>query len=262
MPLICLAEEEKEKDNISEDSAISILNNFRSRGQFLFLNTVVEKPTASINHQGLAVSIWNNTDTRSYLAIAFGNSSYTENNLALSYSRKIGILQIAGGYIYSALIPTYSEGPNPLNFRELFFMLGLNTILSPTLMIYKDIDRYQWSASLNITHKIEFNQDIHLISSASASYSRSDYSSITSTYDNNTLSTSDRYNNSRSGVVSVSLPISVTKALTISPTVSYVFSFSDDAKRELKGRSLSGIVNPLDRDGVFVYYGITLGFAY
>jgi hypothetical protein len=140
--------------------------------------------------------------------------------------------------------------------------LGINTIFSPTLIISRDIDRYQWTASLNLTHKIEFNQDIQLIYSAYARYSRNDNSSIPFNYDNDTLFPSERYNNSHSGVASLSLPISVTKTLIVAPTVVYAFSFSDDAKRELKGHSLAGIVNPLDRDGVFAYCGISIGFSF
>jgi hypothetical protein len=262
MPLICLAEEEKEKDTTSLESSVSILDTLESCGQLFFCNTAVEKPTTSINHRGFTAGIWNNTNTTSYSLLAFGSASYTENNLALSYSRNLGILHIAGGYVSSTLIPSYSGGPNPLNFHELFFKLGINAIFSPTLIISRDIDRYQWTASLNLTHKIEFNQDIQLIYSAYARYSRSDNSSIPFNYDNDTLFPSERYNNSHSGVASLSLPISVTKTLIVAPTVVYAFSFSDDAKRELKGHSLAGIVNPLDRDGVFAYCGISIGLSF
>jgi hypothetical protein len=262
MPLICFAEEEKDKDNISVESAVSTLNTLKSYDQFFFRSTAAEKPTAFISYQGFAATIWNNIDTISYPTLLAGSFNYMKNNLALAYYRQVGILQLAGGYVYSALISAYSGWSNQFNFHELFFKLGLNTIFLPTLIISKDIDRYQWSASLNLTHKIEFNQDIHLISTASASYSQSDNSATPFNYDNNTLSIFDRSNNSQSGLVSVSLPISVTKILTIAPTISYAFSFSDDAKGRLKGSSLGGIVNPLDRDGVFAYCGIIIRIAF
>jgi hypothetical protein len=261
-PLISLAEEEKEKDNVSEESIISILSPSPSRSQFFFQHSATEKPLTLISYQGFAATIGNNTDTMSYPALMVGSSNYTENNLALSYSRQVGFLQVSGGYVYSALVSAYSVGSNQLNFREIFFKLGIDTIFSPTVIISKDIDRYQWSASVNLTHKIDFNEDVHLISKASASYSQNDNATAPFNFDNNSVSILDRYDNSHSGVVSLSLPISITKTLTIAPTISYAFSFSDDAKRELKGRSLGGVVNPLDREGVFAYCGVIIGIAF
>ncbi|MEN6358804.1 MAG: hypothetical protein ABFD59_01895, partial [Smithella sp.] len=69
-------------------------------------------------------------------------------------------------------------------------------------------------------------------------------------------------NNFHDGVVSLSLPVAVTGNLTITPTVSYVFPLSDDAKYEMRARGLQGAANPPDRDSYYVYGGVTLSLTF
>ena len=101
------------------------------------------------------------------------------------------------------------------------------------MTVYKEIDHYrQWYFLLGVSHTIEFNKIISLKLAASASYLFSTDETTYAKYDSNSLPTTDKYNNFHDGTVSVSLPIAVYKTLSVTPTVSYVFSLCDDARYE------------------------------
>jgi hypothetical protein len=141
--------------------------------------------------------------------------------------------------------------------------LGLDTILSPTLTAYKEIDHYhQWYFLLGVSHNIEFNKIISLKLSASASYLLSTDANTYAKYNSNALPTTDKYNNFHDGTVSASLPIAVYKTLSVAPTISYVFPLCDDAKYEMQGRGLQGVANPSDRNSSYLYGGVTFSFTF
>jgi len=63
-------------------------------------------------------------------------------------------------------------------------------------------------------------------------------------------------------VISISLPVNVISSLTVTPTVSYVFPLSDDAKYEMKARGLQGAAVPSDKDSSYLYGGVALSFTF
>jgi len=75
-------------------------------------------------------------------------------------------------------------------------------------------------------------------------------------------SNSDKYNNFHDGVVTLSLPITPVKYITITPLLTYVFPLCDDAKNEMKGRGLQGTSTPAERDSSFLYSGVTFDLSY
>jgi len=56
--------------------------------------------------------------------------------------------------------------------------------------------------------------------------------------------------------------VALTKSLTVTPSVTYVFPLCDDAKYEMKGRGLQGADSAADRSSSFLYGGVTLSFAF
>jgi hypothetical protein len=254
----------QEEDKVTGELDLSVLSAYIWRGYEQTRNSIVVEPVVTASYKGFSVNVWGNLDTKPYSAT---NTNYaaksTETDYTISYSKKFGIVQVTPGYIYYALGAPYAGATAPLDSQEVFLTLGLDTLLSPTLTVYKEIDHYhQWYFLLGASHTIELNKMIGLKISASASYLLSTDGTTYAKYDSNALPTTDKYNNFHDGTVSVCLPITAYKTFVITPTVSYVFPLCDDARYEMKGRGLQGVINPSDRSSSYLYGGVTLSFTF
>jgi hypothetical protein len=252
------------EDKVTGEIDLSVLNAYIWRGYEQTRNSVVVQPSATVSYKGFSVNVWGNLDTKPYSAAnANYGAKYTETDYTVSYSKKFGILQVTPGYIYYALGAPYAGGSAPLDSQELFVTLGLDTILSPTLTVYKEIDHYhQWYFLLGASHTFELNKMISLKLAASASYLISTDETTYAKFDSNALPTTDKYSNFHDGTVSVSLPLAVYKTLSVTPTISYVFPLCNDARYEMQGRGLQGVTSPIDRSSSFLYGGVTLSFTF
>ena len=257
-------EQKQEEDKITGEVAASVLSAYIWRGQELSRHSAVIQPSITTSYKGFTANLWGNLDTKPYSSADVGYSSnYTETDITLSYAKKLGIVQLGGGYIYYALGAPYSGAADPLDSQELFLTVGLDTILSPTLTVYKEIDHYhQWYFLLGVSHTFALHEKVGLKLAATASYLLSTDETTYPKYDGDSVATTDKYNNFHDGTLSVSVPVAITKNLTITPTASYVFPLCSDAKYEMKGRGLQGVTSPSDRDSSFFYGGVTLSFAF
>jgi hypothetical protein len=262
----CFAQEAKQipDDKVTGEAAVGVLSAYIWRGQELTRHSVVVQPSATINYKGFSANIWGNLDTNPYSA---GNNEYssnfTETDITLSYTIALGKFRAGAGYIYYALAAPYAGGTDPLDSQEVFVTLSLDTILSPTLTIYKEVDHYhQWYATLGFSHVFQFTEMIGLKLAATASYLKSDEAATYPEFDSNALPTADKYNNFHDATVSVALPLTLTKNLTVTPIATYVFPLSDDAGYEMKGRGLQGTAFPADRKSSFLYGGVTASFTF
>jgi hypothetical protein len=264
LPVISGAEEVKQEEKPTGELAVSTLSGYIWRGQELTRSSVVVQPSATIAYKDFSFNVWGNLDTKPYSAVAADyGGKYTETDFTVSYTKKLGIFQVTPGYIYYALGAPYSGAVAPLDSQEVFVTVGLNTLLSPTLTAYKEIDHYhQWYFLLGVSHALELSKMVSLKLAATASYLKSEDEATYARYDSNSLATTDKYNNFHDGTISVSLPVALSKALTVTPTVSYVFPLCDDAKYEMKGRGLQGAVSPSDRNSSFFYGGVNLSFTF
>jgi hypothetical protein len=258
------AEQTPEEDKVTGEIDLSALSAYIWRGYEQTRNSVVIQPAVTASYKGFSLNVWGNFDTNPYSATdAKYPANYTETDYTISYSKKFGILQVTPGYIYYGLGAPYAGGTAPLDSQELFLTLGLDTILSPTLTVYKEIDHYrQWYFLLGASHTIEFNKVISLKLSASASYLLSTDETTYAKYDSNSLPTTDKYNNFHDGIVTICLPIAAYKTFVITPTVSYVFPLSNDARYEMRAYGKQGAANPSDRDSSYLYGGVTLSYTF
>ena len=182
--------------------------------------------------------------------------------MTLSYAKTIGLFNLGGGYIYYGLGALNPDAPKRLDSQEIFASVGLNTILSPTLTVYKEIDHYhQWYFLLGVSHAFEFNKMISLKLAATASYLLSTDETTYPKFDENAPATSEKFSNFHDGNLTVSLPIKATSYITLTPTISYVFPLTDDTKNEMKGFALSG-KTPADRDSSYIYGGLTMSLSF
>jgi len=270
LPMISRAEEESAADKVTGEVSASVLSAYIWRGQELTRHSVVIQPSVTAGYKGFTANVWGNIDTKPYSALDEDHSSnFTETDVTMSYSKKFGMLQAGIGYIYYGLAGAVQGGADLPDSQEVFATLGLDTILAPTLTVYKDIDYYkQWYITLGASHTFALHEKVGLKLAAQASYLKSEDETTYPEFkrelefDGDSLATDDQFNNFHDGVVSVSLPIAVTGHLTISPTLTYVFPLSNDAKHEMRARGLEGDSDPSDKRSSFLYGGIILSYIF
>jgi hypothetical protein len=259
------------------DITVTAMSQYFWRGYELSRNSVVIQPSMTVGYKGFSVNFWGNLDTKPYFA-GTGDTNYSntwnETDLTLSYTKTLGLFNVGGGYIYYALGSLNKDAPKRADSQELFATLSLNTLLSPTLTVYKEIDRYkQWYFLLGISHTFELNKVASLKLGASASYLLSTYADAAlfnagagyggyPKFDGNALATNDKFSNFHDGTITASLPIKASGNITLTPTVSYIFPLSGDAKDEMKGQGLKGSASPADRDSSFLCAGISASFSF
>jgi hypothetical protein len=258
-----LAEEEKP----TVDFSISPMTKYVWRGQELSKDSIVIQPSLTVGYKGFTANLWGNLDTKPYAPAGKSYAStWTETDLTFAYNKTFGPVTAGVGYIYYGLASANKDAPAPLNSQEVFATLTLNTLLSPTLTVYKEIDHYhQWYFLLGVSHAFEFNKTVSLKLAASASYLLSDDANTYAKYDTQALSTTNKFSNFHDGVITASLPIVAANHITITPTVSYVFPLCDDAKYEMQARSQKvslGGSTPSDGESSYLYGGLTLSLTF
>lgn len=254
------AEEEKP----TGDFTVSALSQDIWRGYELSRDSVVIQPSMTIGYKGFSANVWGNLDTSPYSpAGASYTGTWNETDLTLSYTKTLGLFNIGGGYIYYSLASLNKDAADRNDSQELFASVGLNTLLSPTLTVYKEIDHYRnWYFQLGISHVVELNKMISLKLAASAGYLLSTDADTYPKYDGNALPTTEKFSNFHDGSVSASLPVKVTDHITVTPTVSYIFPLTGEAKDEMKGLGLQGTASPAERKSSFWVGGVSVGFSF
>jgi len=257
------------------DFTIGAMSQYIWRGYEMSRNSVVVQPSMTIAYKGFSVNLWGNMDTQPYSSGTSGYSNtWNETDFTLSYTKTLGLFTVGGGYIYYALGSLNKDAPKRADSQEIFASVGLNTFLSPTFTVYKEIDRYkQWYFLLGVSHLIEFNPTVSLKLAATASYLLSTYADAAlfnagagyggyPKFDSNSAATNDKFSNFHDGTLSASLPIKVTGQITLTPTLSWIFPLTDDAKYEMKGQGLKGTASASDRDSSYVVGGLTASFSF
>lgn len=257
------AEQIPAEDKVTGEVAASVLSAYIWRGQELTRHSIVIQPSMTVGYKGFTANAWGNLDTNPYSA-ADGEyaSNFTETDVTLSYTRKFGIVSTGVGYIYYGLSAATPGGPDLTDSQEVFVTMGLDTILAPTLTVYKEIDHYhQWYATLGIAHTFALHERVGLKLAAQASYLKSEDETTYPEFDGDAQATDNKFSNFHDGMISISVPVAVTGHLTLTPTATCVFPLSGDAKDEIKGRGLQGTI-PSDRDDSYLYGGIVLSFTF
>ena len=256
------AEEEKP----TGDFTTAVLNKYVWRGYELSRNSVVVQPSMTIGYKGFSANFWGNLDTKAYDAT--GAQHYTgtgnETDLTLSYSKTVALFNVLGGYVYYSLAPLNKNAASRSDSQEVFATVSLNTLLSPSLTVYKEIDHYRsWYFLAAVSHAIEFNKVITLKLAASAAYLLSTDADPYPKYDSNALVTTDKFSNFHDGSVSANLPIKVSTYVTITPTASYIFPLGSDAKNEMKGTGFAGTkATAGERDSAYFVSGLLASFTF
>jgi len=253
-----------EEERPTGDLTVAALSQNIWRGYEMSRHSVVIQPSMTMGYKGFSVNLWGNLDTKPYSP---GNASYTgtwnETDLTLSYNKTLGLFNVGGGYIYYSLASLNKDAADRNDSQELFATVSLNTLLSPTLTVYKEIDHYRnWYFLLGISHLFELNKMVSLKLAATASYLLSTDAEPYPKCDGNALPTTDKFSNLHDGTVSASLPIKVSNHVTITPALSYIFPLTGDAKDEMRWFGLKGSATPAERDSSFLVGGVSIGFSF
>jgi hypothetical protein len=254
------AEEEKP----TGDFTVAVFGQYIWRGYELSRNSIVIQPSMTIGYKGLSACLWGNLDTKPYspVDIAYAGA-WNETDLTLSYTKTLGLFNVGGGYAYYSLASLNRDAPDRADSQELFATISLNTLLSPTLSVYKEIDHYRnWYFLLGVSHTMELNTMVSLKLAATAGYLLSTDADSYPKFDGSALPTADKFRNFHDGTLAVSLPIKPTNTVTITPTLSYIFPLSGDAKDEIKGYGLKGTATPAERDHSFFVGGVSVSLSF
>ncbi len=261
------------EDKPTFDFTTYALSKYVWRGYENTRGSIVIQPSMTLGYKGFSANLWGNLDTKPYSTSDISYSStWTETDLTLSYTKTFGIVNAGLGYIYYGLGASNPGGVKPPDSQEIFVTVGLNTLLNPTLTVYDEIDHYHnYYALLGISHTFELSKIISLKLGASASYLKSNYADAAlfnagggyggyPKFDDNGHATDDKFDGLHDGLVTASLPIAVTKYMTVTPIISYSFPLTSDAKNEIQGRGKKA--NPADNDSSFLYGGVGVTFAF
>lgn len=239
--------EEEEKPTAAADMAI--LSRYVWRGYALSDDSVVVQPSGTVGYKGFSFNLWANLDTDfdDGDPITGDKTEWTETDLTLSYEWSFGPVALGIGYIYYAL----DSGDDS---QEFYLSVGLETLLSPTLAIYREVAHFPgWYMSFAMSHSFELPKGMSLDLAGSAGYYSYNDDSFKEVND-----PMKNYRNLHDGLVSASLTIPLDKYITLTPMVAYSFPLSSEADDFIPTQSLSGVGNESD----FVFGGFTLSVSF
>ncbi|MEE8398688.1 MAG: hypothetical protein V3S89_06765 [Desulfobacterales bacterium] len=208
---------------------MSVLNKYIWRGFELSDDGIVIQPSVAVSYKGLSLNLWGNLDTNYYLN---DDAEFSETDMTLSYATGLGPVALDIGYIYYAL-----DGSDT---GEIYVSAGIDTLLSPSLSIYRDMDEFPgWYVNFGVSHSIDFGNGIALDLAASVGYMDADDTDYQEMHD---------------GFISVGLTIPVAKYVTLSPMIAYSFGLSSEADALFEAGPST--------ESSFLLGGITLSMAF
>ncbi|MCX5865558.1 MAG: hypothetical protein NTW42_10920 [Deltaproteobacteria bacterium] len=235
---------EAEEDKPTANLTVGAYSQYIWRGFELSKDSVVVQPSMTVGYKGFSANLWGNLDTNQYSTTADETNNWNETDMTLSYGWEMGPVAYSVGYIYYSLDSAHDS-------QEFFASAALNTILKPTLTVYRDTDFYPgWYTTLGISHSFPVKDEITLDLGAQVSYLKASESSPYKNVDGS------KYSNFHDGVLSVGLTVPVNKYITVAPKLSYTFALSNDAQDLMKASSKNG------NDDSFVYGGVSVSMAF
>lgn len=236
-----------EEETPTGDLSVAMYSKYVWRGYELSKDSIVIQPSLTAAYKGFGFNLWGNLDTDQDETI-FGvdGANWNETDMTLSYDNSAGMIAYSAGYIYYGL-----DGAD--DTQELYASVGLDTILAPTLTVYRDFDEFPgWYATLGVSHSFQITEAISLDLGGHVSYMVvDDADTMADPNDPNS-----EYSDFHDGQISVSASIPVTDYLTVSPELYYSFALGSDASDVIKAASADG------SDDNFIYGGITLSMAF
>ena len=216
------------------------------RGYELSKDSLVFFLDGAVSYKGFAAEVWTDFDTDYYPTKDMddkGNMELVETDLILSYSNSIDNFNYSFGWIYYDYY--YDElaiGEN----QELYGSLGIDTLLSPTLSVYQEIEIGQATyVSLDLSHSVELKDDLSLDGGVKFGYM----------YDEDG-DNGGSYSAMHDGLAWLGLSMPLDDYWTLSPTINYSLPLSDDAEDNIETASYNG------DDSMFFWGSLTLSTSF
>jgi hypothetical protein len=226
--LLCGALTWAEEETPNDGADVALLSQYVWRGYEMSDSSLVIQPSISAGYKGFGLSLWGNLDTDYYET---GEKDLNETDLILSYDKSFGMVGFGLGYIYYAFPAEDTQ--------ELFASVNLNTILAPTLTVYRDYDLFDsWYVLFGISHSFSLTEELTLDLGGSVSYYSYDDSDYSELHD---------------GLLSASITFPIGEYFSLTPSLTYTFPLSSKAEVEL-----------MDMDGDDSHFvgGITFSIAF
>lgn len=247
---VAMAEEEKP----TADLSVSALSKYVWRGFELSKDSIVLQPSMTVGYKGFSANLWGNVDTDYYFSPA--TNMWNETDVTLAYDWAMGPVGLTLGYIYYGL-----DGLD--DTQEVFGRATLDTMLSPTLSVYRDFDHLPgWYITLGVSHSVPLSEKIGLDLSAQVGYLDADDASSYSEFNGVGVASTNAYSGFHDGLLSASLAIPVTEYISITPVVSYSFPLSSDAGDLIESTSFKYIEGNASGDNDFIFGGVTVSMAF
>ncbi|MEE9911499.1 MAG: hypothetical protein K4571_07220 [Deltaproteobacteria bacterium] len=214
--------------------------------------TVMKSSAGSSGLKGFNVHIWNNNRS----------AGSTAGNSPASYSGKTRLLQRAAGFTHSIFsFHPLAAGDANAHLRDIFTFANLNTLLSFRSIALDDIrNGMQLSELLKVSHSFENSEYGGLTADLSARRNgNNEDKAVTATYDDATLK-SFIHNPFHDRALSIYLPISLSRSLTIVPAITYAYSTNNMNRQEFREKGL--VNNLIDKNSAIVYGGIHLRYLF
>lgn len=238
--------EEEEKPSASAN--IAVLSKYVWRGYEFSKDSAVIQPAATVSYNGVSFNLWGNLDTDVYQAA--NSESFNETDLTLSYDKSFGMVALGVGYIYYGL-------DGVIDSQEFYLSVGLDTLLSPSLKVYREIAHESaWYASFGISHSFELPKGISLDLAGSVGYYSYDDTDTYAEVDDNLNLTTNKYSSFHDGLISVGLTIPFGKYFKVVPMVAYSFPLTNDAKNLIR------YTNAYSDDSDYVFGGVTVSMSF
>jgi len=235
------------------DLSVSFLSAYIWRGQQLSKNSLVIQPSATFSYKGFSANIWANYDTDLHEELE-ELDNLNETDYTISYEHDFGMISASIGYIYYALNQAEDS-------QEFYFSATMNTILSPTLTVYREFAHYPSTyLTLDVSHSSDVGNgislDVALLASALFSNDKGAYPDPDDV--------NDEFSGLHHGEATISMTIpftsflqgSAAKYFSITPLVTWVFPLSGDGSKDMSNRAIDS------SDNNFIYGGATISFSF
>jgi hypothetical protein len=237
---------EEAKPSASAD--VGVLSQYIWRGYELSKDSIVVQPSITVGYKDVSFNLWGNLDT-DVKSDTRDEGQFNETDMTFSYDKSFGIVGLGVGYIYYAL-----DGID--DSQEIYLSVGLDTLLSPSLTVYREIAHAPaWYLSFGISHSFELPKEITLDLAGSVGYYASDDDDFVK-IDDNLNPTTDKYNAFHDGLISVGLTMPMGKYFSVVPMIAYSFPLSDDAKNLIR------YTNTFSNDSDYVFGGVTVNISF
>jgi hypothetical protein len=227
---------------------VAFMSQYIWRGYGLSKDSLVIQPSVTAGYKGFSLNLWGNLDTSYYAEPYKDDSKWNETDMTFSYAHSFGMVGLEAGFVYYALDALD-------DWKEFYLSMGLDTILAPTITVYREISKNQgWYINLGVSHSFELPREMTLDLGGYVSYWKSDNDNMVK-YNSDLSATSERFSGFHEGLVSVGLNIPFWKYFTVTPAIAYAFPLSHQADNEMQALSL-------DEKANHVFGGVTLSIAF